>query len=57
MVLTPSRALILDGERLRDCIAADHDLGYEVMTRFAGLIVERLQATRLQLLDLYASRT
>ena len=56
-VLTPSTALVLDGERLRDCIAADHDLGYEVMTRFAGLIVERLQATRLQLLDLYASRT
>lgn len=55
-VMTPSQAIVLDGQALRDCIAADHDLGYEVMTRFAGLIVERLQATRLQLLDLYASR-
>jgi CRP-like cAMP-binding protein len=56
-VLTPAQALVIDGERLRECISTDHDLGYEVMTRFAGLIVERLQATRLQLLDLYASRT
>lgn len=56
-VLTPSTALVLDGDALRSLIAEDHDLGYEVMTRFAGLIVERLQATRLQLLDLYASGT
>ena len=32
---------------------ADHALGYELLKRFAAVIVERLQATRLRLLDVY----
>ena len=31
----------------------DHELGYELMRRFAKVIVSRLQATRMQLLDVY----
>ena len=31
----------------------DHDLGYEMMKRFTPVLLERLHATRLQLLDLY----
>ena len=31
-------------------------LGYELMQRFAAVMVERLQATRLQLLDVYGQR-
>ena len=51
--LEPVRALDFDGACLRDKSAADHDLGYELMRRFAEVIVSRLQATRLQLLDVY----
>jgi CRP/FNR family transcriptional regulator, cyclic AMP receptor protein len=42
-----------DGACLRGKCETDHDLGYELMTRFAAVIVERLQATRLRLLDVY----
>jgi CRP-like cAMP-binding protein len=47
------RALAVDGACLRGKIEDDHDLGYELMRRFAGVIVSRLQATRFQLLDVY----
>jgi CRP-like cAMP-binding protein len=55
-VLTPVEAIVLDGEMMRESISDDHPLGFEIMSRFARIIVGRLQATRLQLLDLYASR-
>ncbi|HEU4941724.1 MAG TPA: hypothetical protein VFT18_00555, partial [Gaiellaceae bacterium] len=47
------RALAFDGACLRQKAMDDHDLGYELMRRFAEVIVSRLQATRMQLLDLY----
>jgi CRP/FNR family cyclic AMP-dependent transcriptional regulator len=42
-----------DGAQLRRECETDHDLGYELMKRFAEILVGRLQATRLQLLDVY----
>ena len=54
--LEPSRAIAFDGACLRGKCEADHELGYELMRRFAGSIIERLQATRLRLLDVYGSR-
>ena len=42
-----------DGACLRGKCDADPRLGYELMQRFAGLMTSRLQATRLQLLDVY----
>jgi CRP/FNR family transcriptional regulator, cyclic AMP receptor protein len=51
----PTRAIALDGACLRAKCDADHELGYELMRRFAAVAVERLQATRLQLLDVYAN--
>jgi hypothetical protein len=33
------------------------ELGYELMRSFASVIVERLDATRLQLLDVYGRAT
>ncbi|MDZ7343567.1 MAG: Crp/Fnr family transcriptional regulator, partial [candidate division KSB1 bacterium] len=33
----------------------DHDLGYELLKRFAHIIEQRLQSTRLQLLDIYGN--
>jgi len=48
------RAIALDGKCLRTKCEENHDLGYEVLKRFARIMEERLEATRLQLLDLYA---
>ncbi len=48
-------AIAFDGACLRGKCEADHDLGYELMRRFAQVIIERLQATRLRLLDVYGA--
>jgi CRP-like cAMP-binding protein len=50
-----TRAIALDGKCLRDKCEVDHDLGYEVMRRVTHIMEHRLQATRLQLLDVYGS--
>jgi CRP-like cAMP-binding protein len=47
--------IAFDGACLRGKCEADHELGYELMRRFAGSMVKRLQATRLQLLDVYGN--
>ena len=49
------RATAFDGACLREKCAADHDLGYELAMRSAQIMLSRLQATRLQLLDLYGT--
>ena len=46
-------AVELDGPGVRDLCARDHDLGYELMSRFVNVVVGRMQATRMRLLDLY----
>src|SRR5229473_428313 len=52
-VVEPVRAIALDGICLRAKGEEDHDLGYELMKRVAQIMMERLQATRIQLLDVY----
>ena len=52
-----TRAIALDGKCLRTKSEEDHDLGYQLLRRFAGIIVERLEAARLQLLDVYKARS
>ena len=47
------RVLGVDARCLRDKCEADHDLGYELMKRFAGAMGERLRAMRLQVADVY----
>ncbi len=49
----PLHVIVLDGECLRKKCEEDHSLGYEFLKRFSHIMVGRLQATRLQLLDLY----
>ena len=56
-VVEPIRAIALDGVCLRTKGEADHDLGYELVKRVAQIMMQRLQATRLQLLDVYGVRT
>jgi CRP/FNR family transcriptional regulator, cyclic AMP receptor protein len=46
-------AIVFDAECLREKAESDHELGYELMKRFAAQMVARLQATRVQLLDVY----
>ncbi|MBO0783363.1 MAG: hypothetical protein J2P37_31505 [Ktedonobacteraceae bacterium] len=52
-VLEPVQAIVLDGERLRIRGEEDCDFGYDLVKRVAHIVIQRLQATRLQLLDLY----
>ena len=46
-------AIALDGKVLREKAEADHRLGYELLKRFSCVVVDRLKATSLQLLDIY----
>ena len=48
-----TRAIALDGKCLRDKCRDDHNLGYELMMRIVPLITHQLQATQLQLMDVY----
>jgi CRP-like cAMP-binding protein len=47
------RATGFDGACLRAKCEADPRLGYDLMLRFAQIVIERLQQTRLRLLDVY----
>lgn len=50
----PTEAIALDGKYLRTKCEKDHDLGYELMKRFAHIIEQRLRAVRSQNPDMYA---
>ncbi|MFP3944218.1 MAG: cyclic nucleotide-binding domain-containing protein [Alphaproteobacteria bacterium] len=50
-----TRAIAMDATCLRRKCEEDHDLGYEMMKRFVPVLVERLHATRLQMLDVYGT--
>ncbi len=50
------RALALDGACLRAKCEKDPALGFHFMQRFAQIIVQRLEATQLQLMDVYGSQ-
>jgi CRP/FNR family transcriptional regulator, cyclic AMP receptor protein len=50
-----TRAIALDATCLREKCESDHDLGYEMMKRFMPVLIQRLQATRLQILDVYGT--
>ena len=51
--LTETHAIAFDAACLRGKCEQDPALGYELMKRFVPVIVERLQATRFRLLDVY----
>lgn len=51
--VTPTRAFAMEGECLRAKCEADQALGYQFLKRFTPLIVQRLQATRGNLLEVY----
>ena len=43
---SPSSVIAVDGQGLREACEADHELGYELLKRFAVLMAERLNAAR-----------
>jgi CRP/FNR family cyclic AMP-dependent transcriptional regulator len=47
------RAIRVDGKCLRGKCDADPVMGYALMQSFSRLMIQRVEATRLQLLDLY----
>ena len=47
------RATSFDGACLRGKCERDPQLGYDLMSRFAQVMIKRLQWTRMQLLDVY----
>ena len=49
----PTVAVALDGACLRGKCRDDPALGFELLQRFSQVMVERLQAARLRLLDVY----
>ncbi len=49
----PIRAVQFDGACLRGKCDADAELCRDLLTRFSQVLVNRLQATRLQLMDVY----
>ncbi len=51
--LSQVRATAFDGACLRRKCEEDPLLGYDLMSRFAQVMLERLQWTRLRLLDVY----
>jgi CRP/FNR family cyclic AMP-dependent transcriptional regulator len=51
--LAPSDIIVMDGARLRDECERDPLLGYQLMKRFAVLMAERLNASRLTAIRQY----
>jgi CRP/FNR family transcriptional regulator, cyclic AMP receptor protein len=51
--INSTRALMFDGRCLRDKFSSDPELGFELIQRFSRLMLGRIEAMSLQLLDLY----
>lgn len=52
--LEPVDALAFDGYALLERCRSDTAFGYKIMHRLLGVVSERLQAARLQVLDMYS---
>jgi len=50
-----TRAIAMDATCLRQKCEADHELGYDLMKRFMPVLVQRLAAMRMQILDVYGA--
>jgi CRP-like cAMP-binding protein len=49
-----SNVIVVDGEKLRAACEADHDLGYELLKRFAVLMADRLNSARRAAIQHYS---
>ncbi len=55
--VAPTRAVELDGKFILEQCEKDHDLGYELLKRFAFIMQQRLQAVRLQNPNMYVVKS
>ena len=55
--LEATTAIAFDADCVRLLIAQDHEFGFEMMQSFSQIVIERLQAARIQLVDMYAIAT
>ena len=53
VALDRGRTIVVDAASLRAACSADHEFGFEITRRFAEVIAMRLEATELQLIDVY----
>ncbi|WP_340681411.1 cyclic nucleotide-binding domain-containing protein [Amycolatopsis coloradensis] len=53
VTVAPTRALVLDASQVRVLVETDPELGFLLTRILLETLVNRLQATRLRLLDLY----
>lgn len=53
--LAPVTALAFDAAEVRRLCEQDAELGRELLRRFAQVVIERLQWTRLRLIDVYGN--
>jgi CRP-like cAMP-binding protein len=51
--VTDCSLVTFDGACLRGKVEADHELGYQLMSRFAVSLAERLHSSLFQLIDVY----
>lgn len=51
--VTETRVLVIDGRRLRLLCDTDPALGYPLLQRFMGVLQQRIESLRLQVLDVY----
>lgn len=54
---SPVHLIALDGAYLRDLFEVNTDIGFKMLQRITQVLAERLQATRLQLMDVYETAT
>lgn len=57
MALEPVRAFAMDAKCLRGKCDADPVLGYDLLKRFSSIVVNRLEATRLQTIDMFGTNS
>jgi CRP-like cAMP-binding protein len=53
-VLEPTSAFAISGTTIRALCEQNHEVGYRIMQQTAATLAQRLTATRLQMLDLFA---
>lgn len=50
-----TRAIALDGNCLRGKCEGDNALGFQLLKKFSQVMAQRLEATRMQMLDMYGT--
>jgi len=53
--ISATEVLAFDTAFLREQARTDHEFGYELVSRMAKVVFQRLQATRFQLMEVYAA--